>query len=134
MFARYDFGEKLDLSKFRKQVTFYVGKYSHTEYNIFTKDFKILFTTEPAEDGSILARISTSSIVRDADGEMILLEHFRMSEDSRFESFKEALALFNKNYHRHLASFNSKSPKDIVDKVCGLIKIFHKVNSLIAFS
>lgn len=131
MIFRYDFGEKLDLSKFVKQASFYIKKYPDTEYHLFTKDFKILFSTEPFSGPNIFVRITVFSIIRDSDGEISNLERIFLIGDSRFESFNLIPTLFNP--YMSEATFQSDSIKDIISKVSELIKIIHKINYLKAF-
>ena len=125
---RYDFGEKLDLTKFVKQAVFYISLYP-TEYTIFTKDYKLVFKTF-IEEGVIFTKIHIFDIHRNTDNTISGYKSV-FSDDSRLESFKEITSLFLIN--RYEAFFTSTSSKEVVDKLSLIIKVIHKINNLKAF-
>ena len=128
---RYDFGEKLDLSKLKKQAANYINISSKIEYQFYTKDFKIIFNIKP-DSGLILTTVSVYSLLRDADNEVLHYQNIYFHNDSRFNSFPEIINLFGM-YSMDSAQFISKSSEEIIDKMCMLIKVMHKINHLKVF-
>ena len=129
---RFDFGEKLDLTYFRKYVLYNLKKFPEKEheYELFTKLFKISFSTNPKD--SFFVRIIIKDIERDADGEIIKYKNIFPCSDYRFSSFKEFKVIFDNPYSCE-ATPSLKGEKDIVDKICFVIKAVHKINYLMPY-
>lgn len=136
MIFRYDFGEKLDLSRFRKQAGSYIKRFqfhsveSPLEFHFYTTDFKIVLETEPTAEGLFKNKLSFFSIKRDADGQVKTTVALFPIGDSRFDSFKDVQSLFVQ--YSNKTEFTS-SIEDTVEISCTFIKIVHKINHLKAF-
>lgn len=124
---RYDFGEKLDLSKFQKQATHYAKNQS--EYILVMSHFMIWVKFFQVQRVSI----ATYDIIKDPDGNIIQKQAIYLGSDDRFQGFKD-VQFFTRNcppgfeFEVRFAEYDK-----IIEQICGLIKIFHKINGLKAF-
>jgi hypothetical protein len=130
MLFRYDFGEKIDLSKFKKQVPYFISKSDVTSFDIYFKDYSIKF--EIFYD-HILYKIITDIYLlnKDIDGKIINHEIIFPLEDYKFMNFKEIKEFFLPTAYRSVKNFSDI--KEMVDKIAAIIRIIHCVNNLKTF-
>lgn len=134
MYLRYDFGEKLDLSKFKKQASYYSKNLDRVTYQLFLQDYKITVEMHKLE-GCLTTRsvnIAIYDIERDKDGEVMCVSALFPITDSRFKEIKIIQEIWESNTGA-LAYFNIDTSTDIIQNICDLIKIVHKINKLKAF-
>lgn len=132
MLFRYDFGQKLDLTNFRKQATHYISTMSEVTYHLIFPDFRIeieIITSEAKT--SHLATIQFSEITRDSDGEITKATAILPHSDLRFKEIKDITSTFPLDHYR--ATINSNNVSKTVDTICMLAKVVHKINNLKAF-
>jgi len=133
---RYDFvGDKLDLSRFKKQVNRHLTQYDELEYSFYVLGYKIqaninLFYTlyRPTK---YIVKFAISELQRDDDGEVSSYAAIRITEDLRFKEFPDLI----KHYATlsSVGEFESNSVDEITDILSILIKIIYKINNLKAF-
>lgn len=141
MQLRYDFGEKLDLSKFRKQSLYYIKNVGSVQYQLFLPDYKV--TVEIVKATSEISHkqvaLSIYEISRDIAGEIVSVRTLSPMNDTRFKEIKtiqelwEPMPLGPGLPPSMVAEFVSDDPAIIVNRICDLIKIVHKINSLKVF-
>jgi hypothetical protein len=131
MLFRYDFGIKLDLSRFRKSAAHYIASYPENRFEIFINHFLVEFSTEPWAPSDHFVRLRTFDITKDADGIVIKKLALNLLTDSRFNSFPELQKLYS--IHSLEANFRSVSAEVTVDKICKVITLLHKISNLRAF-
>lgn len=123
---RYDFGEKLDLSKFRKQAKHY-SKYQ-SEYLLVLGEFLLIANFE----SNNRVQLTAFDITKDADGNISKKKFIFLAEDNRFQEFKD-VRYFTENNSAHPFTIEKQVDAETIDRICNLIKVFHKVNGLKAF-
>jgi hypothetical protein len=130
MIFRYDIGEKLDLTNFRKQFAFYVSHKSSIDYYFVLKDFKIVIEIICPTENFHTVNCSLFDIRRE-DNEIVEQKVILPLVDSRFSSFVDIQKLFPADHWK--ATVLSNSVEYSLNLICPVIKIAHKVNNLIAF-
>lgn len=132
MLFRYDFGQKLDLSRFEKQAPHYIGTMQELTYHLVVGAYQI--TAEIATpDGSNSHHVTLwfSEITRDQDGEIINTKIIIPLSDDRFQELSLIKELFNiDNYKAFITSNDAKSTSETL---CRLVKLLHKINGLLVF-
>lgn len=134
MYLRYDFGKKLDLSKFKKQASHYAKNLDKVTYQLFLPNYKITVEIFRAE-GCLTTRsvnIAIYDIGRDKDGEITFSSALFPITDTRFKEIKIIQELWGNNTGA-LAYFDIGTSTDIIQRICDLIKVVHKINKLKAF-
>lgn len=134
LFPYYFLDDKLDITKFSRPATHYIGTMREISFHLFLPHYKI--TVEIAGLDNSTAHIATvffSDIRRDKDGSIVGREEaiFPLL-DIRFKDNPDVGAIFTvlDNYR---GSFTSSSAKETVDKLCNLIKLVFKLDHLKAF-
>ncbi len=132
MLYRYDFNEKLDLSRFRKQAAFYIGKMRELAYDLYLPNYKMRVEIARIDDSSShISTIYFYQLERDGDGELVNERIVIPLTDMRFKDLTIVKELFTTdNYKAH---YQSSSVESTVDKICAILKIIHKINNLKAF-
>jgi hypothetical protein len=133
MKLRLDFGEKLDLSKFRKQAAFYISTLPQVNYYLVLPHYKVIAEVVRPE-GSQTGRtvtLSLTELTRDKEGEIIAEKTIVPLIDNRFQEIEEIKKIFVIDHYE--ATFDSNSPNEIVDKICHILKVVHKINRLKVF-
>lgn len=132
MIIRYDFGEKLDLSKFQKQALRHIASMRQLTYHFFVKDYKLVADISTPDDRtSHEVRLTLFSIHRDNDGEIKSGYAVVPGNDLRFKELSSFNDLFPIDQHE--AIFESNNVDKTVKELSDIIKIVHKINSLKAF-
>jgi hypothetical protein len=125
-------GEKLDLSKFRKHATHYIGQMREIHYHIYLPDYKVTAELATADnETSHIGYLWIEDIKRDQDNEIIECKMIYPSADTRFKESKDIQSLFPGSYWKSL--INSNSVTETVDKICRMVKLVHKINGLRVF-
>lgn len=129
---RYDFGEKLDLTRFKKQAPYYIGQMRELTYNCYLADYKVVAEIS-TPDGSTTHRVSYyfMELTRNPDGTIQDQRAVLPRSDTRFREIKVIQSIFPIDGYK--AYFDSNSAQNTVDKLCDLITLVHKINHLKAF-
>lgn len=132
MLFRYDFGEKLDLTKFIKQATHYIGTMRELAYDLYLSDYKMrVEVVTPDNSNSHTVTIFFYEIGRDPDGELVGEKIIIPLIDTRFKELRDIKDVFKiDNYKAH---FDSNSAQFTVEKICKILKILYKINNLKVF-
>ena len=133
LFPYYFLDDKLDVTKFSKPATHYIGTMREISFHLFLRHYKM--TVEIARLDNSTAHIATvffSDIKRCEEGALTHEEAIFPLLDSRFKESDIVKAIFTvmDNYR---GSFTSSSSKETVDKLCNLLKFIFKVDHLKAF-
>jgi hypothetical protein len=129
---RYDFYEKLDLTKFKKQGAHYIGSMRELTYNFFLPEFKVVAEIiTPDNSSGHLVTVYFFELVRAKDRTIEAEKAVIPLIDTRFKEIKDIQSLFKIDHYK--ANFDSNNAKDTVDKLCNLVRLVFKINSLKAF-
>ena len=129
---RYNFGEKLDVSRFKKSAPHYISLAKPVEYDLYLPNYKIRVEVDtPAGTTGHNVLLNFSEIVRDDGGEIIQEHIISPAHDSRFKEFREIKSIFTVNDYK--ASFTSHSSVETVERICSILKILSKINNLKVF-
>jgi len=132
MLYRYDFGEKLDLSRFKKQAPHYINSMREVTYDLFMPDYKmsVEISTPDNSTGHIVS-LSLYDLDRDDDGDIIRERVIIPLIDTRFREIQPIKDIFKIDHYK--AHFDSNSSVDTVEKIAKLLKLLHKINNLKVF-
>lgn len=131
MIFRYDFGKNLDLSRFRKQSTHYIGKLPTINYHFFVGNYKMIADINVIEEQNLHnVTIAIFDITKDNEGQVKDSNTIVPLMDVRFKEIKEIISIFPNDY---MGEFSSDNSEFTSNKLCQLIKILHKIDSLKAF-
>jgi hypothetical protein len=139
MLFTYVFGEKLDLSKFRKQATHYISTIPDVTYHLYLPIYKIhLEVSTPHTHNGHLITISIFELTRNEKKEIIRSELIHPLVNSCFQDIKAIQDIWmpapGTNYvPGSRAAFASNSVAESVEKICTVLKIVHKIDHLKAF-
>lgn len=133
MFLRYDFGEKLDLSKFRKQCKYYIDQNYEMRYWMIFPRYKMVVDITKFKESLAVHQVDLAiyDIVKKDDGTVIGEASIAPASDDRFKSFESVRQIFMPNLNK--TSFGCNNSDVIADKICSIIKIVHKIDGLKAF-
>ncbi len=128
---RYDFGEKLDLSKFRKQALHYIKSLDNVSYLFVLPQYKVI--AELIRNGGIhTAYLSVYEISRDKQGEISGATLLTPLLDTRFKEIKIIQEIWQHNPTTEgVIEFNA--PPVIINHICDLVKVVHKIFHLKVF-
>jgi hypothetical protein len=132
MLFRYDFGEKLDLSRFKKQAPHYISNMREVTYNLFMPDYKMVVeVATPDNSTGHIVSLSLFEIKRDGEGEITEEKVIVPLIDTRFREIQSIKDIFKIDHYK--AHFDSNNAIDTVEKICKLLKLIHKINNLKVF-
>lgn len=133
MLFRYDFGETLDVTKFRAQAQHYIAQMRQVDYNLFLQNYKIIVNIFTPDDCTAhLVSVALYHIIRDECGEITKVELLFPSNDLRFKEFKIIKEIWEKP-HYSFGNWDSGSVSNTTEKIISLLKIAHKIDNLKAF-
>lgn len=133
MILRYDYIDRLDLSIFRKQASHYIARMQNVNCFFFTKDYRLL-----AEIGYVrnqnnyTVNIYFSEIIRNENNEIDYGNNIDVTKHPLFEDILSIKSLFEINPSK--AIFIANNIQEIIDRLCYLVKILHKINNLKIFA
>lgn len=130
---RYDFvGDKLDLSRLKKQINRHLIQHDVIEYSFYVLGYKIQANIYLVEGTTKhIIKFIVAELQRDDDGEVLSYAAIRVTEDLRFKEFPDLI-----KYYSTLSSIGeleSNSIDEISNILSTLIKIIYKINNLKAF-
>jgi hypothetical protein len=133
MLFSYTFGEKLDLTRFRKQAIHYMGKMDEATYHLYLPHYKM--TVESAKKSNSTAHIITitlSDIKRDSDKEITSEWKVVPLLDTRFKDNFDIQNIFTMP-PGYGGIFTTSNTEEAVEIICRVLKYIHKLNHLKAF-
>jgi len=129
---RFDFGEKLDFSRFKRQAPHYISLAKPLDYHFYLPHYKMSAEIRSSENNSgHVVLIRFWEIFKDKDGEIIDQRMIYPLNDTRFQEIGDIKSLFGPN--KHEAEFESFNSVNTVERICFLIKILSKINNLKVF-
>jgi hypothetical protein len=129
---RLDIGEKLDLTRFRKHASVYIGQMRELTYNLHLPDYKVVAEiVTPDNCNGHMVTLFFFDIEKDEDGNIVNEKVVIPLTDTRFKEIKEIQNLFTIDHYK--THFDSNSAINTVDKICRLVKLVHKINHLKVF-
>jgi hypothetical protein len=132
MLFRYDFGKKLDLSRFKKQAPHYILNMREVTYDLFMPDYKMIVEiATPDNCTGHTGSLSLYDIIRDDDGDIVSEHVIVPLIDTRFREIQSIKDIFKIDHYK--AHFDSNNATDTVEKICNLLKLIHKINNLKVF-
>jgi hypothetical protein len=140
MIFRYDFSQKIDLSRFRKQIIHYSGKIVPLEFVVFTKNyqFNIKISDKIANDIDGYCRYRASilvySVSRYADGTILELNPFIILNDQKLSLVPKIIDICGKVATQNPYEIVIIDSKEVIaDDICTLILMLYKINDLKVF-
>lgn len=132
MIIRYDFGEKLDLSRFQKQAPRQIGSMRQVTFNFYIKDYLIFADIVTPDDlNTHQVCIKLYRITRNQDKEITRTDIIIPQQDTQFKNIQNIAGLFAANSHQSF--FDSNSVDQTVDCLSTFIKTFYKIDGLKVF-
>ena len=132
MIFRYDFGRKLDLTKFKKQSVHYITYMNKVSYHIFIKNYKLVAEINKSENNELVTSFYIYNVNRDADGD---ISDASVIFPLASPIFKEVLEISNMySTYEDKGLFICNSPDQVSNKICRVATILFKINELIAFA
>ncbi len=129
MQIRYDFSEKLDLSRFKKQAPHYIGTMREMVYWFYLPDYRIeVQITCTDNTTNYLVKICIDEIVR----EYLSTKYYTIHPDSDIR-FADIKIIQNTFTFGPYAELTSNDVKQITNTICDIVKVVHKINGLKAF-
>jgi len=129
---RYDFGEKLDTTKFNVQAQHYIGQIHQIDYRLVLPNYKLkIDISTPELQTQHLISVSLYSLTRDEDGEIKNEEIIYPLRDTRFKDFNIIKEIWTTS--DTLGGWISNSTAETVNKIIKLLTIVHKINNLRVF-
>lgn len=133
MLFRYDFDNKLDLSRFTKQAVHYIKSMPEISYQLCVFNFKINSDITKISNKDLYdVNMSLFEIKRDEDGEVSKSKTIYPMQDMRFQDMTDIVSLLP-DEHSYVANFQTNNPEQIVAKISGIIKMLNRLNKLKAF-
>lgn len=132
MIFRYDFGKKLDLSKFQQHSIHYITHLKQINYHLFVYNYKLIADVVKTElDPCYQITVSIYDVIRDADGDVTNSNAIMPLNDLRFKEIKEIVKIFPEDHCKGM--FCSDNSNQISDKICNLLKVLSRINKLSLF-
>lgn len=128
---RYDFGEKLDLTKFKKQALYYIGTSSEIRYQFYLKNYLMLADIGVHTNNSHKVKIQIKEIFRDQDKEIENNSLIYPLRDTRFSSLSNIKEIYLND--DSFAEFISNNVIFTINKIVSLLVVIHKINDLKIF-
>lgn len=130
---RYDFvGDKLDLSRFKKQITQHLVIYPEITYSFYVLGYKIQANINLSDfSTNYVVEFVINELQRDQDGEIHSYYAIKITEDLRFKEFPDLVKYYSPSALN--GGFDSNSTDEIANILSSFIKIIYKINNLKAF-
>lgn len=138
MIFRYDFGDKLNLNRFSKQLKHYISNLtnlSKLEYDLYLKSFLIVIKITKTDEVTHLIEIDINYLEKDKDNNIINEKLVFPKSDDRFLSFPEISNLFSDFSNTTVLAINDTENdiNDLIKSLCNIITVIHKINYLKIF-
>ncbi len=130
---RYDFvGDKLDLTRYTKQATAYIGAMREVSYDIYFEHYKLhVEIARLAHSNAHTATIYFYEVTRDESGEIGEKVIITPLSDTRFKECQAIKDLWKNDHYK--AYFDSNNAAATVEKINKVIKLIYKIENLKAF-
>lgn len=130
MIFRYNFGSKIDLSKFKKQADHYIRTIPSINYHLFVSSYKLVVDINK-EDFGFSCKTVLFDIKRDSEGEVSDSSVIIPLNDVRFKDLRQIVSVYDDL--NHIGHFSASNPEDVSQSMCNLVKLLYKLNALSAF-
>jgi hypothetical protein len=132
LFTYYFLGDKLDLTKFRKQANHYISTMSEITFSLYLPDYKINAEIAVAgHSNSHCVSLWINDLIRDSENEIVNSAIVVPLTDNRFMDIKMVQEIFPIDNYKALLTSNSIVKT--VEDICQLTKLVFKINSLKVF-
>jgi hypothetical protein len=133
MRLRYDFlGDKIDLSRFQKQIIREIGSMRRLIYDVYVKGYKInVDIVTPDDSNAHQVTIRLFELERDENQEIRVGKQLTPANDLRFKELKDVTNIFPIDQHE--ANFESNNVAKTAQELCSIIRIIYKINNLKVF-
>lgn len=130
---RYDFvGDKLDLSRFKRQITQHLVLHTEVTYSFYVLGYKIQANINKSDfSTTYIVEFVLNELQRDQDGEIHSYYAVKITEDLRFKEFPDLIKYYSPSALH--GAFDSNSVDEIANILSSFIKIIYKINNLKAF-
>jgi hypothetical protein len=125
MHLRYDLKNKLDLSNFEKQATFFISKES-CDFSFYFADFSVYFETFAQDE-----KINLSVKIAETKPENIKYQYIDPKLDPRLSGLSFVDEIFNSGHVGHCVI---SSIKETIEYIVYVVKIMSKINKLVMIS
>lgn len=131
---RYDFGQKIDLTKFRKQALHYIKASSENSWEFYISDYRICFTSVRIANESYTFQLEIQELKRDGDGNISDRINVRPMTNTKFMDAQCFHVFFDpNNKYQITSSIDSSDVEFIVDSLITAIKYLFKIEKLKVF-
>ena len=140
MLFRYDFDNKLDLSRFKKQAAHYIRSMPEITYHLVVNDYKMVFdirktkvTSDSAEaaDHNFVTALQIFDLKRDSDHEISESKIVFPMNDPRFQEMEDFIKIFPVD--KATGEYLTKNADELIEKMSDFMKMLNKLNRLKAF-
>lgn len=134
MLLTYNFTDTLDLTKFQKQATHYIGSMFSVIFDLYLPSFKIVADVMADYLGNgyhITTTITLFALTRN-QGEIVSCHAINPLADMRFSDIPLIQEMFDDSGVCK-STFTSNNIAEVVDKVSFLLKLLSKIDRLRAF-
>lgn len=131
---RYDFANKLDLSKFRKQAIHYSSTQLVNCWEFYLPLHKVEFSTELLQRNFFEFKVKIFKLTKDELGDVIQIDKIYPNSDSLFEESECFHIYFNvKSKYADEGELLTGDVEYAVDSFINILKYLSKINRLKAF-
>lgn len=132
MIIRYDLGDKLDLSRFKKRAPREIATMHRIIYEFYVQGYRISIDIGTPDDSTAhLVELAIMEIKRDGSKEIQSYIAIQPNEDLRFREIPDVAKYFEP--FSQTGHFRSSSVEDTVNILSKIIKVVYKINNLKAF-
>lgn len=129
---RYDFGKKLDLSRFRKQLLSSLKAERRIDFRIYTNQYQLYLQQAHTEKRkTYIMHADLYELVRDSDGEIFTSNRIFPESNPKLKGFSIMQKVFSVEGYGGI--FIIEDPEITVKEIIELIKVLHKWEDLKAF-
>jgi len=130
---RYDFGQNLDLSRFKNHLLFVFRKKQIVNFRIYTEQY--VLDLDASQNKTIYyMSAEVYENIKDSDGEIFASNRIFPHVNSKLKVFGHIQKIFGYEDGEYCGVFIIEDPELTVKEVITLIKILHKWKNIKAFS
>lgn len=131
---RYDFGQKIDLTKFRKQALHYIKAHSENKWEFHISIYRVFFASVHRGNKMYRFELELQEFEKDNNGDISKCINVRPGLDTKFNEVKCFHVFYDpNNKYQIVGSTNSLDIELIIDSLIYILKYISKVENLKAF-
>lgn len=131
---RYDFGQKIDLTRFRKQSLHYIKAHSENNWEFYISSYRVFFTSQHYGNNVYQFGLELQELKKDEDGNISESINVRPMQNTKFKEAKCFLIFYDpSNKYEVVSSIVSPDIEYIIDSLIDLLKYISKIENLKAF-